>query len=114
MELNGAVFSKRCRKVIEAECRYTFDKIYHFVDSETVLRIRSAPDFMYTRVYELEIQAAMDGDVSCWGWISGNDNIADWVTRGRSPSELGPDSSWQRGPSFLFLPFEERGVKFCY
>ena len=37
MELNGAVLSKRCRKVIEKECRLQFEKILHFVDSETVL-----------------------------------------------------------------------------
>ena len=116
MELNGAVLSKRCRKVVEAECRYTFDKIYHFVDSETMLRMInkiSTRFHVYEGVRIGEIKAATDGDVSCWGWISGNDNIADWVTRGRSPSELGPDSSWQRGPSFLFLPIEEWGAKFC-
>ena len=116
MELNGAVLSQRCRKVIEAECRYTFDKIYHFVDSETVLGMINKISTLF-HVYEGvrigEIQAATDGDVSCWGWISANDNIADWVTRGCNLSELGPDSSWQRGPSFLFLPFEEWGTKFC-
>ena len=31
-----------------------------------------------------EIQAATEGDVSCWGWVPGHENIADWVTRPRS------------------------------
>ena len=69
------------------------------------------------RVYEGvrigEIQAACGGDLRSWGWISSGDNIADWVTRGRVPSELGPDSMWQRGPDFLYLPFDQWGAKFC-
>ena len=116
MELNGAVLSKRCRKVIEAECRYTFDQVYHFVDSETVLCMINKISTRF-RVYEGvrigEIQAACGGDLRSWGWISSGDNIADWVTRGRVPSELGPNSMWQRGPDFLYLPFDQWGAKFC-
>ena len=42
-----------------------------------------------------------------WFWVAGNLNIADWVTRGKSPTELGPRSTWQRGPEFLRQPVEE-------
>ena len=37
MELNGAVLSKRIRKVLEAELRIKFSKVIHLVDSKTVL-----------------------------------------------------------------------------
>ena len=59
-----------------------------------------------------EIQAATARDGSCWGWIPGQENIADWVTRPRSPSEIGQQSEWIQGPSFLYLPFNQWQVRF--
>ena len=94
MELNGAVLSKRCRKVIEAESRLPFEKVYQLVDSETVLGMihkMSTRLRVYEGVRIGEIQAATEGDVSWWGWVPGHENIADWVTRPRSPSEIGPE-----------------------
>lgn len=37
MELNAAMISKRGRKVIETESRFKFSRVYHLVDSATVL-----------------------------------------------------------------------------
>ena len=39
--------------------------------------------------------------------VVGNSNIADWVTREKSPTELGPRKAWQKGPDFLRQPVEE-------
>ena len=111
MELNGAVLSKRCRKVIEAECRFKFLEVYHFVDSETILSMINKLSTRF-RVYEGvrigEIQASTDGDVSCWGWVSSENNI----TRGQPPSQLGPDSKWQKGPDFLNQSCDQWNAKF--
>ena len=115
MELNGAVLSKRCRKVIEAESRLPFEKVYQLVDSETVLGMihkMSTRFHVYEGVRIGEIQAATDDDVSCWGWVPGHENIADWATQPRSPSEIGPESEWFWGPSFLHLPLNQWQVKF--
>ena len=38
-------------------------------------------------------------------------NIADWITRGKNPDELGPGSTWQNGPEFLKLPKEKWPIK---
>ena len=68
------------------------------------------------RVYEGvrigEIQAATNGDVSCWAWMSGQNNVADWLTRGRSPDQLDNDSQWWNGPPILYIPVEDWGLKF--
>ena len=58
---------------------------------------------VYERVCVGGIQAAMAGDVSWWRWIYGQENIADWVTRPRSPSEIGPESKWIQGAQFPLL-----------
>ena len=91
MELNGAVLSKRGRKVIEQEMRFNFERVLQIVDSKTVLNMVNKTSTRF-KVYEGvrlgEIQAATNGDMSCWAWVSGKDNIADWLTRGRSPQRL--------------------------
>lgn len=59
----------------------------------------------------MEIQSATDGDMTDWYWIKGTENTADWLTSGKTPSELGPDSSWWKGPEFSYRPEDEWGVK---
>ena len=68
MELNGAVLSKRGRKVIEREMRFDFERVLHIVDSKTVLNTINKTSTRF-KVYEGVriggIQAATNGDVSC-------------------------------------------------
>ena len=115
MELNGAVLSKRCRQVLLKEMRYSFERVIQLVDSETVLNMLHKTSYRF-QVYEGvrigEIQAATQGDMSDWGWMPGVKNTADWLTRGRSPQELGKDSDWVRGPPMFQLPFEQWDVTF--
>ena len=111
VELNAAVLSKRGRKVIEREMRFQFERVLQIVDSETVLNMINKTSKRF-KVYEGvrlgEIQAATDGDMSCWAWISGKNNTADWLTRGRSPQELNEESQWWNGPSILYQPSTRR------
>ena len=51
MELNGAVLSKRCRKVVESELRVSFDDVYQLVDSATVLNMLSKVSTRF-KIYE--------------------------------------------------------------
>lgn len=114
MELNGAVLSKRVRKVLEQEHRFQFSKVYHLLDSITVLNIinkMSTRFKLYEGVRVGEIQAASDGNMSEWFWVRGQDNIADWVTRCKKPHELGPGSEWWCGPAFLNTPVEQWPIK---
>ena len=104
MELNAAVLSKRGRMVIETEMRFDFERVLQLVDSETVLSMINKTSTRF-KVYEGvrvgEIQAATDGDLSCWAWISGQNNTAGWLTRGRNPHELGEDSDMVERTSYF-------------
>jgi len=114
MELNGAVLSKRGRKVVESESRLEFESVLQLVDSETVLCMIKKVSYrfnLYEGVRIGEIQSATNGDLSCWAWVKGASNIADWTTRVKSPSDIGPESEWFNGPSFLYKPVEEWGIK---
>ena len=59
--------------------------------------------FAATRIGEIQ-EGTIPAD---WYWIKGDFNIADWITRGKKPSEIGPDSAWQNGPEFLTKPVSE-------
>lgn len=110
MELNAAILSKRGKKVLEREMRYDFSKIYQLVDSETVLKMmnKTSTRFkLYEGVRIGELQTATGGDMSCWYWVKGEKNTADWLTRGKSPDLIGPSSEWWRGPDFLYLPEDQ-------
>ena len=115
MELNAAVLSARARKVIEKEMRFQFAKVYHLVDSETVLNMINKTSTRF-KVYEGvrigEIQASTGGNMSEWAWLSGEQNTADWLTRGKDPNELGVESEWWRGPSVLYQESADWPIKF--
>ena len=67
MELNGVVLSKRCRSVITKEIRYSFEKVIHLVDSDTVLsqiNKTSSRFQVYEGVRIREIQSAI--------WLNGD------------------------------------------
>ena len=40
-------------------------------------------------------------DVNSWLYIPSEENLADVLTKGVPPSEIGPDSVWQTGPAWL-------------
>ncbi|XP_067940658.1 uncharacterized protein [Watersipora subatra] len=107
MELNGAVVSKRVWALIEKECMFQFDSVIQLVDSETVLAMlnKCSTRFqIYEGVRVGEIQAATEGDLSCWKWIPGKQNTADWLTGGQTPGQLSNTSEWWTGPIFLYDP----------
>ena len=42
-----------------------------------------------------------------WYWVKSKHNIADCITRGKTPSDIGLESTWQKGPEFLKQPENE-------
>ena len=108
LELARALLSKRLRVFVQKESRYTFTTIYHIVDSEIVKAMISKESYGFNtyaanRIAEIQ----QETNPSEWFWTAGNLNIADWLTRGKNPEELGQESKWQNGPAFLKLPVKD-------
>ena len=108
VELCGAVLNKRLKTFIEKESRYKFTKFYHIVDSQIVYGMVQKESYGFntfaaTRIGEIQ-QATNKDD---WYWVESKNNIADWITRGRKPAEIGLNSIWQTGPEFLRFPEHE-------
>ena len=108
LELAGALLSKRLRTFIQKESRYAFRAIYHIVDSEIVKAMISKESYGFNTYAANRIgEIQQETEASEWYWAPGNLNVADWLTRGKSPEDLGSNSIWQSGPTFLSLPVED-------
>ena len=105
LELCGAVLSARMKEKLAEELGYKISRIFHLTDS-MIVRWQVTKEsygfktFVATRVGEIQNKT----DPEEWWWIESKSNAADFVTRVTQPSELGPDSIWQKGPKFLSQP----------
>ena len=97
-----------------------FSKVYHLVDSSTVLGYVHKADaklkpYEGIRVSEIQTSGAfIDGRLQNWGWIESNLNPADWATKPRLASELSVGSFWQQGPEFLKEDVEMWPVRYDF
>ena len=108
IELCGAVLSKRLKSFIDKECRYTFQKCYYVVDSQIVHSMIQKSSYGFNTFAATRIGEIQGGtNVEDWYWCESKLNIADWLTRGKKPSEINLHSDWQEGPLFLKQPESE-------
>ena len=111
-ELNGALLSKRLSAFIKKESQLIFEKEYFFVDSEIVRAMIQKDSYGFNTYAAVRIGEIQEGtSPSDWHWIEGKLNIADWITRGKNPSELDKNSLWQTEPDFLHLHESEWPIK---
>ena len=117
LELNGAVLAKRIREFLVEQLDVEFSRVYHLVDSSTVLGYVHKEDAKlkpYEGVRVSEIQTAgvfKYGRLLDWSWIETELNPADWATKPRLASELGVGSFWQQGPEFLREEYDKWPIR---
>ena len=112
LELNGALLAARLSDFIKKESSIAFKDQFFIVDSEIVRaqiqrESHGFNTFAGVRIGEIqELTGKAD-----WYWIESAQNISDIITRGANPSEIGPESEWQQGPTFLKKEVEKWPVK---
>ena len=99
-ELNGATFAARMKSWILKNCGIQFGKHIPILDSRIVQDMMKKDSYWYNtfagvRVAEIQTKTNVDD----WLHVPSNENIADILTKGAPPSEIGQDSVWQNGPS---------------
>ncbi|XP_068674368.1 uncharacterized protein [Montipora foliosa] len=108
IELCGAVLNKRLKAFVEKECRYRFQRIYHIVDSQIVHAMIQKHSYGFNTFAATRIGEIQEGTSQTdWYWVESKHNIADCITRGKKPSDIGLESTWQKGPEFLKQPENE-------
>ena len=110
LELQAAVLASRLAKTIVEECTIQFADIKFFTDSSITLAwiqspSRSFKPFVSSRVGEIQ----SNSDPSQWRHISGEDNVADDLSRGLHVQQL--TGRWMNSPEFLKLPEEQWPVQ---
>ena len=108
MELNGAVVASRLQEFVRQNTKYEFERAVFMVDSAIVHAMTKKESYgfkTYAAVRIGEIQTKTNPDD--WYWLESQNNIADWVTRPKSPKEISENSEWQKGPAFLRKPESE-------
>lgn len=102
IELCGAVLSKRIKVFLQEQCRYTFERCYHIVDSQIVHAMIQKESYGFNTFAATRIGEIQEGtNIADWYWTEGKHNIADLLTRGKKPSDISLGSVWQKGPDFL-------------
>lgn len=103
IELRGTVLNKRPKVSIEKERRYRFEKIYHIVDSQIVHAMIQKSSYGFNTFSSTRLIGEIQEEINPekWYWVESKYNVADCLTRGRKPDDIGLGSTWQKGPDFL-------------
>ena len=101
-ELNGATFGSRLKDYLYKVLGIEFGHHFPLLDSMIVKDMIQKDSYGFNtfaglRVGEIQ-QKTVVGD---WIHIPSKENIADVLTKGVPPNQLGPGSIWQTGPSWL-------------
>ena len=102
MELNGATLTTRLKSWIQKESKLIFREHIPFLDAKIVQAMIQRSSYGYNTFAALRVgEIQQNSEATSHLWIPSKENISDIITRGASPAELGPDSTWQKGPSWL-------------
>ena len=84
LELSRAGLGKQLSSFVQEELRYSFEKVYHIVDSEIVkVMIRKESYGFNTFAANSIGEIQQKTNPSEWFWVQGILNIAYWITRGK-------------------------------
>ena len=85
LELSGTVLVKQLKSFMQEELSYSFEKVYHIVDSEIVKAMISTESYGFNTFPANCIdEIQQKTNLSEWFWVQSILDIADWITRGKS------------------------------
>lgn len=103
LELQGALIGSRLATYITTEYKVDICERRFWTDSTIVLQwiksdSRTYKPFVGNRVGEIQETT----ETSEWKWVPTELNVADIATRDKGETNFSSDSSWYRGPDFLY------------
>ena len=103
-ELSGATLSARLKLWVQKNSEIQFGNYYHFLDSQMVKDMLAKEIYGFNTFEGLQVAKVQKKTaLTDWIHIPSKQNILDVLTKGKPPNMLGPDSEWQKGPSWLRL-----------
>ena len=118
VEMNGATLSMRLLRAVVRALQMPVQRAWVVGDSTVVLASREKTSAPFSEYYanrigeQKELQEEVENDLGCpvgdWYHVASKFNAADCPSRlDTSPGMIGPGSSWQVGPDYLYLPRED-------
>ncbi|CAG2252827.1 unnamed protein product [Mytilus edulis] len=109
MELTAATSAVRLGNMIIREIEYSFDDIYYYTDSMSVLRyIANSKTRFHTFVANRLAVIHEATKVNQWHYVGTKENPADLASRGATIEQFNRNPQWLRGPDFLW----DKDIKF--
>lgn len=107
-EMSGCLMGARIKNAIVQKTSFKFERVIMLTDSTIVLgQLRHEPYkfniWTATRVDEIQRLTMPDE----WFHVESDNNVADDASRGLDTSQMGRESRWQTGPSFMKKTLEK-------
>jgi len=95
LELNGALLAARLNNFITKECSIAFTKRYFVIDSEIVRAQIQRESYGFNTFAGVRIGEIQElTQKNDWYWIESAKNIADIISHGADPLDMGSESEW--------------------
>ncbi|XP_058455592.1 uncharacterized protein LOC131432955 [Malaya genurostris] len=108
LELQGAVLGARLAQTVQQNHSLRISKQFFWTDSQTVLSWIRSDQRRYKQFVGFRIGEIMSlTKLTEWCWVPTKLNVADQLTKWGKDLELLSDSSWVRGPNFLYEKEED-------
>lgn len=103
LELKAAVLGIRLLEAIQNQHTITVHERHFWSDSSTVLAWIRSDHRRYNKFVAFRIGEILSlSDSKEWNWVPSKHNIADEATKWKNGPSIQSDSSWFKGPNFLY------------
>ena len=100
LQLGGEIISKIIRIFLQEKLRLKFDELFHIIHSEIIQTMINKESYGFNTFTVNRLGKIHQSTLpSEWYWVKGNVNIAHWISRGMSVSDL----KVAEGPSGQFI-----------
>ncbi|XP_055632593.1 uncharacterized protein LOC129773068 [Toxorhynchites rutilus septentrionalis] len=108
LELLAAVLGARLSRTVLESHSFKVDRVVYWIDASVVLSWIRSDQRRYKQFVGFRIGEILSlTKLTDWRWVPTRLNVADQLTKWGKDPEMHPDSTWVRGPSFLYKRVEE-------
>lgn len=108
LELLAAVLGARLARTVQQSHNFSVDRVIYWTDANVVLSWIRSDQRRYKQFVGFRIGEILSlTKLTDWRWVPSRFNVADQLTKWGKDPEMHPDSSWVRGPAFIYKDEQE-------
>ncbi|XP_065090808.1 uncharacterized protein LOC135711770 [Ochlerotatus camptorhynchus] len=107
LELMAAVLGVRLSQTVRENHTFSISRVVFWVDAEVVLSWIRSDQRRYKQFVGFHIGEILSSTrIADWWWVPTKLNVADQLTKWGKDPKIHPNSSWIKGPQFLYISEE--------